>query len=99
MKLVVAACALHNYIRDETPDDVIFKRFENENCVLQLEESVVQPTDFENPEMMLHAGGNQLMDVDVLFDAQQIEESSQLRDTIAADIWNDYVHDFPVTGV
>ncbi|KAI3716419.1 hypothetical protein L1987_67284 [Smallanthus sonchifolius] len=98
VKLVVAACALHNYIRDETPDDIIFKMFEHENCVSQLEESVIQPLDFEKPSMMMHAD-NQMMDVDFPFDAQQIEESSQLRDTIAAEIWNDYVHDFPITEV
>nr|GFC18105.1 hypothetical protein [Tanacetum cinerariifolium] len=30
VKLVVAACALHNYIRDEKPDDIIFKIYEHE---------------------------------------------------------------------
>ncbi|KAI3823072.1 hypothetical protein L1987_04498 [Smallanthus sonchifolius] len=98
VKLVVAACALHNYIRDETPDDIIFKMFEYENCVSQLEESVIQPLDFEKPVMMMHAD-NQMMDVDLPFDAQQIEQSSQLRDAIAGEIWNDYVHDFPITEV
>ncbi|KAF5820192.1 putative harbinger transposase-derived nuclease domain-containing protein [Helianthus annuus] len=99
VKLVVAACALHNYIRDETPDDIIFKPFEHENCVLQLEEPVVQPIDFEKPVMMMMHADNQMMDVDVPFDAQQIEQSSQLRDAIATEIWNDYIHDFPVTEV
>ncbi|KAD5508929.1 hypothetical protein E3N88_16632 [Mikania micrantha] len=91
VKLVVAACALHNYIRDETPDDIIFKMFEHENYVSKLEESIEKPV-----LMMMDAGDDETMDVDVHFDAQQMEQSSQLRDTIAAEIWNDYVHDFPI---
>nr|XP_043613895.1 uncharacterized protein LOC122585836 [Erigeron canadensis] len=98
VKLVVAACALHNFIRDEKPDDHIFNKFENEGCVQQLEESMAQPLDFEKPETMIH-GENQMMDADFPFDAQQVENCSELRDAIAAEIWNDYIHDFPITEV
>ncbi|KAJ9555624.1 hypothetical protein OSB04_010238 [Centaurea solstitialis] len=85
VKLVVAACALHNYIRNENPDDCIFKNYEQEGCVPPL-------LDFEKPEMMM----GETVDVDVPFNAQEIEDTSQLRDSIAAEIWNDYVRDFPI---
>ena len=96
VKLVVAACALHNYIRDEKPDDSIFKIYEHEGCVTQLDDSAVQPVGFEKPEMMTNPD-SRMMDADLPFDIQQIEGASKLRDTIAAEIWNDYVHDFPIT--
>lgn len=97
VKLVVAACALHNYIRDEKPDDNIFKMYENEGCVSQLDESMIQPLDVQKPEMKMMNVDSQMLELDVPFDAQQIENSSQLRDSIAAEIWNDYIHDFPIT--
>nr|GEU42339.1 hypothetical protein [Tanacetum cinerariifolium] len=50
------------------------------------------------PEMMTNAD-SQMMAADVPFDIQQIEGASKLRDTIATEIWNDYVHDFPITEV
>lgn len=96
VKLVVAACALHNFIRDEKPDDSIFKIYEHEGCITQLDESTVQPVGFEKPEMMTNSD-SRMMDADLPFDIQQIESASKLRDTIAAEIWNDYVHDFPIT--
>ncbi|XP_071713582.1 protein ALP1-like [Rutidosis leptorrhynchoides] len=99
VKLVVAACAIHNYIREEKPDDSIFKMYENEDIVSHLEESMMtQPLDFEKPDMLMYSE-NQMMDVNVPFDDHQIERSSQLRDTIADEIWNDYVHDFPINEV
>ncbi|CAI9290542.1 unnamed protein product [Lactuca saligna] len=101
VKLVVAACALHNFIRDNNPNDSIFKMYEHEGFLVpQMEESVTvttPPLDFEKPEVM--GVGNGMVDSDVPFDAQQIEDTLKLRDAIAAEIWNDYVHDFPVTCV
>ncbi|KAL7594771.1 hypothetical protein Lser_V15G29629 [Lactuca serriola] len=101
VKLVVAACALHNFIRDNNPNDSIFKMYEHEGFLVpQMEESVTvmtPPLDFEKPEMM--GVGNGMVDSDAPFDAQQIEDTLKLRDAIAAEIWNDYVHDFPVTCV
>lgn len=99
VKLVVAACALHNFIRDKSPNDCIFKMFENEGFVSQMEESVTPPLEFQKPEMELMGVGSGMVDSDVPFDAQQIQVASQLRDAIAAEIWNDYVRDFPVTCV
>ncbi|KVH91055.1 hypothetical protein Ccrd_006938 [Cynara cardunculus var. scolymus] len=43
-------------------------------------------------EMMV----SEMVDIDVPFNAQEIQDTSQLRDSIAAEIWNDYVHDFPI---
>ncbi|GJZ60518.1 putative nuclease HARBI1 [Tanacetum coccineum] len=51
--LVVAACALHNYICYEKPDDNIFKIYEHEGCVTQPDESTVQRVGFEKPENVM----------------------------------------------
>lgn len=91
VKLVVAACAIHNFIRDNNPDDCIFKIYEHEGFFLpQMEELVTPVLDF---------GKAEVVDADVAFDAQHIEDSGKLRDAIAGEIWNDYVLDFPVTCV
>ncbi|GKA77866.1 hypothetical protein Tco_0784403, partial [Tanacetum coccineum] len=63
--------------------------------ITQLDESTVQPVGFEKPEMMTNAD-SQMMAADLPFDIQQIEGASKLRDTIATEIWNDYVLDFPI---
>ncbi|KAA8524970.1 hypothetical protein F0562_011392 [Nyssa sinensis] len=87
VKLVVAACALHNYIRGEKPDDWIFRMYEQE-AGLQLEDPM-PPLETEQP--LMHAE-NQVLDIS--FDSEQLENASQLRDSIAAEIWNDYIRDF-----
>ncbi|CAL5374168.1 unnamed protein product [Camellia sinensis] len=88
VKLVVAACAIHNYIRGEKPDDWIFRMYEHEEAGLQLEDPM-PPLEIEQPVM--HAKAQV---VDMPFEAEQLEYSSQLRDSIAAEIWNDYIRDF-----
>ncbi|XP_052180401.1 uncharacterized protein LOC127793743 [Diospyros lotus] len=88
VKLVVAACAIHNYIRGEKSDDWIFRMYEQE-VALQLEDPM-PPLEFEQ-ETMLHADTQTL---DVPFEAEQLEHASQLRDSIAAEIWNDYIRDY-----
>uniref|UniRef100_A0A5B6YSQ4 Uncharacterized protein n=1 Tax=Davidia involucrata TaxID=16924 RepID=A0A5B6YSQ4_DAVIN len=87
VKLVVAACALHNYIRGEKPDDWIFKMYEQE-AVLQLDDPM-PPLEIEHP--LMHTE-NQVLDIP--FESEQLENASQLRDSIAAEIWNDYFRDF-----
>ncbi|RVW52690.1 hypothetical protein CK203_104719 [Vitis vinifera] len=47
VKLVVAACAIHNYIRREKPDDWLFKIYEQETGI-QMEESFPAP-EMEQP--------------------------------------------------
>ncbi|KAL3821393.1 hypothetical protein ACJIZ3_007298 [Penstemon smallii] len=61
VKLVVASCALHNYIRSENPDDWIFKMHE-------------QPLEIVGDE--------------------ELEHDPQVRNSIATDIWNDYIRDY-----
>nr|GEY58270.1 dynein light chain, cytoplasmic-like [Tanacetum cinerariifolium] len=61
-----------------------------------LDESTVQPVGFRKPEMMTNTD-SQMMAADLPFDIQKIEGASKLQDTIATEICNDYVHDFPVT--
>lgn len=89
VKLVVAACAIHNYIRKEKPDDWIFKMYEQEETGLHLEDSMPS-LEFEQPLMI--SGDMQVLDIP--YEAEQLENSSKLRDSIAAEIWNDYTHDF-----
>ena len=86
VKLVVAACALHNYIRREKPDDLLFKMYEQET-VLQIEESL-PPLEVE--QAMMHVDTR---DLEVAFEAEQLELSSQLRDSIATEMWDDYIRD------
>ncbi|KAJ6881744.1 hypothetical protein NC651_028371 [Populus alba x Populus x berolinensis] len=86
VKLVVAACALHNYIRREKPGDLIFKMYEHD-AVLQMEESL-PPLEVEHPLLQVENPA-----LDVAFDTEQLEFSSQLRDSIAGEIWDDYISD------
>ena len=86
VKLVVAACALHNYIRREKPGDLIFKMYEHDT-VLQMEESL-PPLEVEHPLMQVENPA-----LDVAFDTEQLEFSSQLRDSIAGEMWDDYISD------
>lgn len=89
VKLVVAACALHNYIRREKPDDMLFKKYEpqtalqiQESLALQEVEQAIKPVDTH--------------DLEVAFEAEQPELSSQLRDSIATEMWEDYIRDLAV---
>lgn len=91
VKLVVATCALHNYIRREKPDDFIFKMYDQENG-LQMNDTL-PPVEMDQPMMPIE---NQISGFD--FESEQLESSSRLRDSIAAEIWNDYISDFS-TGV
>ncbi|KAG5233891.1 nuclease HARBI [Salix suchowensis] len=86
VKLVVAACALHNYILREKPDDLIFKMYEHDT-VLQMEESL-PPLEVEHPIMQAENPA-----LDIAFDTEQLEFSSQLRDSIAGDMWDDCISD------
>lgn len=86
VKLVVAACGIHNYIRREKPDDWLFKMFEQDS-LLQVEESS-PPSEMD--QQMMHAENSAL---DVPFDDEQLEYSLQLRDSIATEMWNDYIND------
>ncbi|CAN0857901.1 Putative nuclease HARBI1 [Linum grandiflorum] len=83
VKLVIAACALHNYIRREKPDDLIFRMYEEENVVqnekpLEVEGIMVQAEN-EAGELGL--------------ERDELEFSSHLRDSIASDMWQDYIRD------
>ncbi|KAH1043475.1 hypothetical protein GYH30_025352 [Glycine max] len=90
VKLVVAACALHNYIRREKPDDWLFKMYEEGSFPM---EEPQPPLEMEVPPKM---------DVETqtqpsvhTFDSEEIGLASQLRDSIATEMWNDFIHDFP----
>ncbi|XP_028783182.1 uncharacterized protein LOC114739297 isoform X2 [Neltuma alba] len=85
VKLVVAACALHNYIRMEKPDDWLFKMYE-QNVSLQMEESL-PPIEVEQPKSDID-----MQSLEDTFDAEQLELAAQLRDSIAAEMWNNFIH-------
>ncbi|KAK4420965.1 hypothetical protein Salat_2047000 [Sesamum alatum] len=87
VKLIVAACALHNYIRSEQPDDWIFKMYEQE-ALLQAEDPM-PPLEIEQP---LVPAETQVSDIP--FGTQELEHASQIRDAIATEIWNDYIRDY-----
>lgn len=89
VKLVVAACALHNYICGEKHDDWIFQMYEQES-VLQLEDPM-PPLEIEQP---LVPAETQLSDIP--FVTEELEDASQLRDSIATEIWNDYIRDYAI---
>lgn len=88
VKLVVAACAIHNYIRGEKRDDWIFRIYEPE-AALQLEDPM-PPLEIEQ-QPVLNADTQVL---DIPLEEEELEYTLQLRDTIAAHIWNDYIGDF-----
>lgn len=88
VKLVVAACAIHNYIRKEKPDDWIFKKYERDSGGLLMEE-VLPSSEIEHPGMHIE---NQALPVP--FEPEQLESASQLRDSIADKMWQDYIHSF-----
>ncbi|KAL2247197.1 uncharacterized protein LOC105176829 [Sesamum indicum] len=90
VKLVVAACALHNYIRSEKPDDLIFKMYEQE-LLLQAEDPM-PPLEIEQP---LGPAETQVLDMPI--GTQELEHASQIRDAIATEIWNDYIRDYAAT--
>lgn len=85
VKLVVVACALHNYIRMENPDDWLFKMYE-EDIPFQMEESL-PPLEVEQPKSNFDA-----QSWDVNFDSEQLELATQMRDSIATEMWNDFIH-------
>ncbi len=85
--MVVAACAIHNYIRREKPDDLIFRLYEEDNT-LQMEESL---PSLEVDQSMMQVE-NQGLDIQS-FEAEQHVYSSELRDSIASDMWDDYIRD------
>ncbi|XP_038724746.1 putative nuclease HARBI1 [Tripterygium wilfordii] len=85
VKLVVVACALHNFIRMEKPDDWLFKMYEH-GAVPQGEESM-PPLQVE-PSMHV-----EMLTEDVPFGKEELEFTSQLRDSIATEMWDDYIHD------
>ncbi|KAL0328291.1 UNVERIFIED_CONTAM: hypothetical protein Scaly_2261700 [Sesamum calycinum] len=90
VKLVVAACALHNYIRSEKPDDLIFKMYEQEP-LLQAEDPM-PPLEIEQP---LGPAETQISDIPI--GTQELEHASQIRDAVATEIWNDYIRDYAAT--
>ncbi|QHN76654.1 hypothetical protein HN51_054156 [Arachis hypogaea] len=92
VKLVVATSALHNYIRSEKPDDWIFKMY-GEGMPFSMEESL--PSLEEEVLPMSHIESHTHPPLDSTFYADEIALASQLRDSIATEIWNDYIHGLP----
>lgn len=91
VRLVVAACALHNFIRGEKPDDWLFKMYEQDTS-FTLEESL-PPVEVEvQPKSVVPTRTKSL---DLTFNPEEIALASQLRDSIATGMWTDFIHDFP----
>lgn len=81
VKLVIAACALHNYIRLEKPDDLVFRMFEEETMV-EAGEDRGAALEEEQGEIEGQEHG---------FRPDEVEDSLRLRDGIASDLWDHYV--------
>ncbi|KAF8389531.1 hypothetical protein HHK36_024046 [Tetracentron sinense] len=77
-----AACAIHNYIRKEKGEDWLFKMYEEESGQ-QIEEQMPQIEMEATMQMETRA-------LDIAFEAE-LEIASQVRDSIAAEMWNDHV--------
>lgn len=78
IKIVIATCVIHNYIRREKRNDWLFRMY-NSDRPPELEDPLVQP-DTEPSE--------------VPSQRRQREGASQLRDSIRDAIWRDYLmHD------
>lgn len=86
VKLVVATCAIHNYIRSENPDDWLFRLYEQDH-VPHMEDSLPQ---FEAQQLTTHI---ETPTVDIAFETEELEITSQLRDAIATELWSDYIND------
>jgi hypothetical protein len=91
VKLVMATCALHNYIRKEKPDDWIFKMYEKDTS-FTTEESL-PPLEVEIHQKSNVETQNQYQGLS--FNAEEIELASQLRVNVTTEMWNTFIHDFP----
>ncbi|CAM8937009.1 unnamed protein product [Rhodiola kirilowii] len=87
VRLVIAACALHNFIHRENPNDWIFKKHQEESSPIIQDPS--QPVEPESPDILV-----QRQDLGVPFSQEEIDMTSRLRDSIAEAMWNDYIQDF-----
>lgn len=81
VKLVIAACALHNYIRSEKPDDLVFRMFE-EDTMAETEEDRGAALEEDQGEIEGHGHA---------FRPEEVETSLRLRDMIASHLWDHYV--------
>lgn len=93
VKLVIAACALHNYVRLEKPDDFVFRMFEEEEQeeallaeTTETEEGRGMTLEEEEEENQGHEHGS--------FRPEEVEDSLRLRDEITSHLWNHYVQTF-----
>ncbi|XP_058727328.1 uncharacterized protein LOC131598774 [Vicia villosa] len=92
VKLVVAACALHNYIRGEKPDDWIFKMYDKD-ASFTMGESLPPPEVETHPKTNVETQ-NQYQGLS--FNPDEIALASQLRVSITTEMWNKYIQDIPL---
>ncbi|KAG2307936.1 hypothetical protein Bca52824_027684 [Brassica carinata] len=90
VKLVIAACALHNYVRLEKPDDFVFKMFAEEETLLS--ETIEEDRGMTLVEEEENQGHEQ--DSFRPPEEEEVEDSLRLRDEIASHLWNHYVQTF-----
>ncbi|XP_043702850.1 uncharacterized protein LOC122653008 [Telopea speciosissima] len=90
VKLVIAASAIHNYIQKEKKDDWLLLKMHEEESELNVEEPMMQ-VEMEPLTLTETAA------VDIACDEEQLEMALQLRDSIAAELWNDYMLDLTST--
>jgi len=83
VKLVIAACALHNYVRLEKPDDLVFRMFGLDTVAEDGGVAAAALEEENQGEIERHEHGS--------FRPQQVEDCLRLRDEIASHLWDHYV--------
>ena len=73
----------------EKPDDWLFKMYEQDNLPQVEEPSSSSMSEAQQP-MIMHVDNSAL---EVPFEDEELEFSLQVRDSIATEIWDDYISD------
>ncbi|XP_010524212.1 PREDICTED: putative nuclease HARBI1 isoform X3 [Tarenaya hassleriana] len=87
VKLVIVACALHNFVLSEKPDDFVFRMFENDRVAGTEDASMASE---QEQEQLVQDEKHGLEPMG--FTQEQMEDSLRLRDEIASALWDNYVH-------
>ncbi|XP_026386320.1 uncharacterized protein LOC113281723 [Papaver somniferum] len=86
VKLVIATCILHNYIRKEKGEDWLFNM-----CEDALWQHTEPTATLAEKESVAHVSDSYLSDFPC--SEVELEMASELRDSIAAEMWNDHIRD------
>ncbi|KAJ0260611.1 hypothetical protein HA466_0067910 [Hirschfeldia incana] len=94
VKLVIAACALHNYVRLEKPDDFVFRMFEEEEEETLLLAETTETEEDRGMALVEEEEEENQGREHGSFRPEEVEDGLRLRDEIASHLWNHYVQTF-----